>query len=133
LHNPVEARQELYNNYGPKPNSELILGYGFSMENNPEDSVILKVGGVNGERWNVGRQGRGVEGLWEEILGWVGTDGEEESEDRADAAEVLMEMTEKFLDRIPQAEAQGLRAEVAIMYSHYIEGTDIKRSIIRKD
>lgn len=103
------------------------------MENNPEDSVILKVGGVNGERWNVGRQGRGVEGLWEEILGWVGTDGEEESEDRADAAEVLMEMTEKFLDRIPQAEAQGLRAEVAIMYSHYIEGTDIKRSIIRKD
>ena len=131
LHNPAEARQEIYNNYGPKPNSELILGFGFSMENNPEDSVILKVGGVNGERWTVGRQGRGVEGLWEEILGWVGSEGEEEeSEDLAEAADVLMEMTENFLDRIPQAEAQGLRrSEVAIMYSDYIEGTDIKRTV----
>jgi len=101
------------------------------MENNPEDSVILKVGGVNGERWTVGRQGRGVEGLWEEILGWIGSEGEEEeSEDLAEAADVLMEMTENFLDRIPQAEAQGLRrSEVAIMYSDYIEGTDIKRTV----
>ena len=126
LHNPAEARQEIYNNYGPKPNSELILGYGFSMENNPEDSVILKVGGVNGKRWSVGRQGNGVEGLWEEILEWVGAEEEEE------AADVLMEMTERFLDKIPQAEVKELRAEVAIMYSHYIEGTDIKRSVIRK-
>lgn len=96
------------------------------MENNPEDSVILKVGGVNGKRWSVGRQGNGVEGLWEEILEWVGAEEEEE------AADVLMEMTERFLDKIPQAEVKELRAEVAIMYSHYIEGTDIKRSVIRK-
>lgn len=39
--------QQLYNNYGPKPNEELLLGYGFVIEDNPDDMVVLKVGRSN--------------------------------------------------------------------------------------
>ncbi|PNS16561.1 Ribosomal lysine N-methyltransferase 4 [Sphaceloma murrayae] len=32
--------EEVYNNYGPKSNSELLMGYGFCIENNPYDCVF---------------------------------------------------------------------------------------------
>lgn len=35
---------EVFNNYGAKPNDELLLGYGFVLEDNPEDFVSLKMG-----------------------------------------------------------------------------------------
>lgn len=35
---------QLFNNYGPKPNEELLLGYGFVIDDNPDDVVVLKVG-----------------------------------------------------------------------------------------
>ena len=35
---------ELFNNYGPKPNSSLILGYGFALPDNPDDTILLKIG-----------------------------------------------------------------------------------------
>ncbi|RUP44731.1 hypothetical protein BC936DRAFT_149074 [Jimgerdemannia flammicorona] len=39
----VGAGEQLYNNYGPKSNEELLLGYGFCFKNNPYDYVHLKV------------------------------------------------------------------------------------------
>ncbi|RPB02547.1 SET domain-containing protein [Choiromyces venosus 120613-1] len=38
----VLAGAEVYNNYGPKPNEELLMGYGFTLPENPFDSVLLK-------------------------------------------------------------------------------------------
>ncbi|KAG0638467.1 hypothetical protein HOY80DRAFT_967431 [Tuber brumale] len=38
----VSAGAEVYNNYGPKPNEELLMGYGFTLLQNPFDSVLLK-------------------------------------------------------------------------------------------
>jgi hypothetical protein len=35
---------QLFNNYGPKSNEELVLGYGFVIEDNPDDVVALKLG-----------------------------------------------------------------------------------------
>lgn len=35
---------EVFNNYGAKPNDELLLGYGFVLPGNPEDFVSLKMG-----------------------------------------------------------------------------------------
>ncbi|KAI9638021.1 uncharacterized protein MKK02DRAFT_36002 [Dioszegia hungarica] len=35
---------QLFNNYGPKPNEELLLGYGFVIDDNPDDVVALKLG-----------------------------------------------------------------------------------------
>ncbi|PWW74526.1 SET domain-containing protein [Tuber magnatum] len=38
----VSAGAEVYNNYGPKPNEELLMGYGFTLPQNPFDTVLLK-------------------------------------------------------------------------------------------
>ncbi|WWC66594.1 uncharacterized protein I206_100497 [Kwoniella pini CBS 10737] len=40
----TEKGVQLYNNYGPKSNEELLLGYGFVIPNNPDDVVMLKLG-----------------------------------------------------------------------------------------
>ena len=37
----VEAGSEVFNNYGPKGNGELLLGYGFCIPNNPHDTVAM--------------------------------------------------------------------------------------------
>lgn len=37
----VPPGEELYNNYGPKSNDELLLGYGFVIPDNPNDKVLL--------------------------------------------------------------------------------------------
>lgn len=37
----VAAGEQVYNNYGPKGNDELLLGYGFCIANNPFDTVML--------------------------------------------------------------------------------------------
>jgi hypothetical protein len=39
----IAAGSTLINNYGPKSNEELLLGYGFTVENNPYDTVALKL------------------------------------------------------------------------------------------
>ncbi|CCX10593.1 hypothetical protein FPQ18DRAFT_6260 [Pyronema domesticum] len=38
----VEAGEEIFNNYGPKANEELLNGYGFTIPNNPTDTVTIK-------------------------------------------------------------------------------------------
>lgn len=37
----VEAGGEVFNNYGPKGNGELLIGYGFCIPDNPYDTVAL--------------------------------------------------------------------------------------------
>jgi hypothetical protein len=40
-----EAGQEIFGNYGPKGDEELVLGYGFAIPNNPYNYVSVKIGG----------------------------------------------------------------------------------------
>ncbi|KAF7193330.1 Ribosomal lysine N-methyltransferase set10 [Pseudocercospora fuligena] len=37
----AKAGSEILNNYGPKSNDELLLGYGFCLRNNPNDKVLM--------------------------------------------------------------------------------------------
>jgi hypothetical protein len=37
----IEGGQEVNNNYGPKANDEFLIGYGFCMADNPNDTVLL--------------------------------------------------------------------------------------------
>lgn len=37
----IEPGQEILNNYGPKSNEELLMGYGFCFDDNPADSFGL--------------------------------------------------------------------------------------------
>jgi len=39
----LEAGKECFNNYGPKGNEEFLMGYGFCIENNPDDYCRVKV------------------------------------------------------------------------------------------
>lgn len=41
--NSFAAGQELFNNYAPKQNDELLLGYGFCLEHNPIEQFPLKL------------------------------------------------------------------------------------------
>lgn len=42
----IPADSQIWNNYGPKPNEELLHGYGFVLPQNPDDTLGLKLGGV---------------------------------------------------------------------------------------
>lgn len=130
-HKPTPAGHEVFNNYGPKPNSEFILSYGFSTPNNPDDSIILKVGGIQGKKWTIGRDARGVEGLWEEILNAVANDETSdpatEFETVLDASAALQDMVESYLAGLPRLGDDrmmetGVRPHVASMLRDYIEG-----------
>lgn len=41
---PAKAGQEVFNNYAPKGNEELLNGYGFCIPDNPCDEVALRIG-----------------------------------------------------------------------------------------
>ncbi len=129
VHHPsVRQGHELFNNYGVKPNAELTLGYGFSLPNNPDDTIGLKLGGIEGQRWDVGRDAINAEGLWSEVLSTFVEGGDVSAatyEDIVDAAGSLQEMTEGLLDRLPGyaiPESVDVRPEVIKMFQNYIEG-----------
>lgn len=137
LHTPTERGQELLNNYGAKPNSELILGYGFSLPQNPDDTIVLKIGGIDGKKWEVGRSAKGVEGIWNEIVRSIQEhpDSPPNYEDNLNAAGALMEMVEALLDRLSsntnKPQCVDIRPEVSLMFHDYVEGQrDILGSLI---
>jgi len=156
IHLPSRPGGELLNNYGAKPNSELIMGYGFSLESNPDDTIVLSIGGgpatsdsssEEKETWEVGRNGRRVEGVWNYVLDAVSSTAHSEEaeeaeamrvENQLDAANMLSEMCRSYLDRLPQIPAvlneslPELRSEVLTMFAHYIEGQrDILQAMLR--
>lgn len=125
LHNSFTRGQELLNNYGAKPNSELILGYGFALSQNPDDTIVLKIGGSS-KKWEIGRSARGAEGLWNEILTSIQqTPDSPNYEDHLDAAGAMLDMLQTLLDRLPpdrDDRGVGMRPEVAVMLDYYVEG-----------
>ena len=143
IHSSSRPGEELLNNYGAKPNSELILGYGFSLEGNPDDTIVLSISGGHAasdsspeekERWEVGRNARGVQGVWNYVLATISStscleEAEEPEvtrlENQLDAANMLSEMCRSYLDRLPKTlnqSPQECRTEVLTMLAHYIEG-----------
>ena len=130
LHDPIGRNQELYKNYGPKSNTEFILAYGFTLPQNPDDTIVLKVGGANvqGARWEIGRGARGMDGLWLELLGMAGVPEPKaegrEFEVELDAAEMLHDMADDLMSRLPKPESlpSDMRSEVHAVWKNYVEG-----------
>lgn len=46
LPNAIASGSEVFNNYGAKSNESLLLGYGFVIPDNPDDTVVLRLGGA---------------------------------------------------------------------------------------
>ena len=154
VHSWTQRGEELLNNYGAKPNAELILGYGFSLEGNPNDTIMLSIGGGpaasatnTGEkkRWEVGRSARGIDGIWHHVLGAVSSASQHEEtegsaatrlENQLDATSLLSAMCQSYLGRLPQIldisdpPAPELRPEVLAMFTHYIEGTETFQGLV---
>jgi hypothetical protein len=40
---PIAAGEEVFNNYGPKSNEELLLSFGFVLPDNPQDTLALRL------------------------------------------------------------------------------------------
>ncbi|KAH9042874.1 hypothetical protein EDB84DRAFT_1436376 [Lactarius hengduanensis] len=117
-----------FNNYGAKPNSELLLGYGFTLPDNPDDTIV-KIGGGAGDdttRHEVGRGARGADRVWGAIVGALKAqeDGDApEWQTVLDAADMLRSMTEALLARLPNVPVSGaLRTDIADMIGHYVSG-----------
>lgn len=148
-HGASKAGSEIFNNYGAKPNSELLLGYGFTLPANPDDTIVLKIGGGSGGSSNstdaqheVGRAGRGAASVWGAIEAAVRKAQEDEDEDEEvpewqiilDCADMLRSMTESLLTRLPRLGALSvpvvipregpdtLRGNVVEMIDHYVSG-----------
>ena len=124
-HNASNPGSEIFNNYGAKPNSELLLGYGFTLPANPDDTIVLKIGGTRDAaaapaaaaraRYEVGREAHGAAALWGAIMDAVKAENEvdhEEEEEGSeapewqiilDSADMLRSMTESLLGRLPSA------------------------------
>jgi len=108
----IKAGEEVFNNYGPKPNSELILGYGFALSPNPSDTIVLQigVGGTNakqGERkkFEIGKDASGADLVWEEVLILDSSNSETTEktyEDYLRGAEKLGDMVFRLLDNLPK-------------------------------
>ncbi|KIJ07596.1 hypothetical protein PAXINDRAFT_164574 [Paxillus involutus ATCC 200175] len=130
--------EEVFNNYGPKSNDELILGYGFSLPDNPDDKMALQIGGTTkSEIWEVRRNAQNIEGLWSHVRSMVESEESEyEFEDDMEAASMLSEMTQAKLDGMKTISDvrrhDEIRPEVKVMLEHYIEGQrDILESMLR--
>jgi hypothetical protein len=127
-HTKTSAGEEIFNNYGPKPNSSLILGYGFSLPANPDDSILLKIAGFE-KAWELGRSAMGIEGLWAELFEIMKQQQNGDGEEywiEMDTADMLSSMLNGCLLNLPSEDAcirhQDLRPEVATMLCDYIAG-----------
>ena len=142
LHGGAEEDSELYNNYGAKPNSEFLLGYGFTLPSNPDDTMAFKLPDEE-KRWEIGRKATGgaqdlfeaVEGRIKAQLGISMEDSEEMDEvEKIDlsleATDLFQEMLQGLRMKLPTWIHEGgyrlgvgIRPEILEIVRPYIEGT----------
>jgi hypothetical protein len=129
--------EEMFNNYGAKPNDEFLLGYGFTLPNNPEDVLLLKLPGSE-RNFRIIRAALGLgeaQAVWHEI-GRRLQEGFATDEDDLDIAfaelqleigQLLPEMLRDLKAKLPLAAAfdpslPGIRPEVREMVWNYVDG-----------
>ncbi|KAK0206753.1 SET domain protein [Desarmillaria ectypa] len=132
IHTSASAGEELFNNYGAKPNSEFILGYGFSLPNNPDDTILLKIGD---KKWEVGREAKGADQVWDAFLLFASQNPVPDYEDYLEAAAVLDVAAHHLMKRLPADKGPSarleMRPEVMAMLHDYLEGQrDILHSLV---
>jgi len=97
-HSALAAGLQVFNNYGPKPNAELLLGFGFTIPNNPEDNMLLLL--AKGKRYELGREARGVIPLWTEVKRRIDPTDEGDWKSVMDASQALADMILAKLDNL---------------------------------
>jgi len=141
LHASTHAGRDIFNNYGPKPNSEFVLGYGFALSQNPYDTIVLQIGvggpdAKQGERkkFEIGKNANGAELLWAEVLLLDSPNSETTEktyEDYLRGAEKLGDMVFRLLDNLPKVGNPELHNGISIrstidprgMLKYYVDGS----------
>ncbi|KAG8863967.1 hypothetical protein FRB96_006840 [Tulasnella sp. 330] len=140
---PVSSGSEVCNNYGAKPNAELILGYGFALPDNMDDTIVLQLGG-SANKWEIGRNGNtdreeAVDGLFTDALEIItqGSKPPQDSEEglqeawdaKLDAGHFLLEAVRMKLDGLPvmapgdpNPEPSSVRGSVWEVIVRYVGG-----------
>ncbi|KZS93388.1 SET domain-containing protein [Sistotremastrum niveocremeum HHB9708] len=137
----IHPNSEILNNYGLKSNAELILGYGFALPKNPEDTLVLKLGSSS-VRHEITRSGDGIEEVCQELALVLKQQLAEESiEDWDLDLEVLdrfKEMMEVVSSKLYHAGARveepegDVQADVRQMMLTYIAGQlDVSKVILQ--
>lgn len=136
IHPSTPAHSELFNNYGPKSNAEFLLGYGFVIQNNPEDVVAFQMrqpGGTTSRRIEIGRLNRGIEPLWEQMVTFTEASMEDDgAKNELPEWQLNIEAGKMFLHflkgsqekapRMPSTPPEGVRPDVFDMIQIYVEG-----------
>ncbi|KAF8602390.1 SET domain-containing protein [Ceratobasidium sp. AG-I] len=141
LHDSIPAGTECFNNYGPKPNSELILGYGFALPSNPDDTILLSLAASNSTQADmveIGRNAKNATHLWDLVVSKLSQLYQPDEEDgggpsssiepswelELEAAETIIDLTENKLVRLPDLanRSASVRPSVVDMVECYIEG-----------
>ncbi|KAL5498100.1 hypothetical protein ACEPAH_2230 [Sanghuangporus vaninii] len=158
LDTPTTEGEEVFNNYGPKPNSSLILAYGFALADNPDDTILLKVGSSvdtgrsgQGVRHEVGRNASGAQAVWDEVRRIIhdrhddDVHQEDENDDDKQAAYdlqidmetagILTDMVSSLMNGLPDLMVEhvssSVRKEVLTMWRYYVRGQkDILESLL---
>lgn len=120
----ISAGNEVFNNYGPKSNEEFLLSYGFVLDDNPDDTLILRLGAPDDlaeklkaseldvrQRFVLHRDGQVPQDLLKVMRGMMGghshspgcghdhgNEGEDEEEDEHAAYEGEMEEMQLEMD-----------------------------------
>lgn len=131
---------EIYGNYGDKSNEILLYAYGFSLQNNPFDSVAVKIGAAQLASADPSQpdpslpyyilRGEGIQGipveLWKALSSLGGDEVEEEEEDGEEEVEVgleecqlLIQFLEKKMKVLESSEglAEATRRAIGAGYS----------------
>jgi hypothetical protein len=133
-HLPIKKGEEVFNNYGPKSNDELLIGYGFVIKNNPEDTMLLKLPGDE-RRFRIGRNATGeVTNVWNEIGRRLqesfASDGDDldivMAELELEVAQVLPEMLHGLKNKLPRLDSQQttdtVKNDIKKMIQEYVKG-----------
>jgi hypothetical protein len=141
LHDGAAEHCEIPNNYGAKPNSEFLLGYGFTLPSNPDDTMAFKLPG-EGSRWEIGRKATGdVQRLFkaveERMKSQLGISAEvldemdevEKIELSLEATDLFQEMLQGLMMKLPTwiheegyQPGAGIRPEILEIVRPYVEG-----------
>ncbi|KZP00007.1 SET domain-containing protein, partial [Calocera viscosa TUFC12733] len=126
VHHPaLEAGWQVFNNYGPKGNAEFLLGYGFTIPDNPDDTILLSI--PKGPAHEIGREGRGIQPLWNEVRERMGIDSTDTDwQNIMDAGQAMSDMILVKLDVHDvvddEIDMEAVRPLVRGYIKNYMEG-----------
>ena len=116
----IAPNSEIFNNYGSKPNDELLMAHGFALENNEHDRVALKMTVASGDgRRTLGpfylrRGGDFPRALWRALADPTGdpasSDSDSPPEIDAEAVEVLLATLERKIAPFKRSEIADAKA-----------------------